>query len=358
MRQLVFKDNSRVLTTTDNGKILFPHHDMGDISYDPINVIDNFEIKYEKEKYGFFMGKCLNLQLPSSNNLANYYERVFELCKSSSVYKTDKCYIVENGYENTVITEDIDTGELIIDSQSKIIQLEEEGKFNARYFAIHNSTANNRSYIEQDDFKFSIIKHIVAENKYSQLDFGKIGMRVIMIVHQSLHSVTDILYTDKGVFIKNKYSSYATFVTTINGAVACFSCKHGDMFILNIKSVKQAIYQNAVNVLLELGYGPNLGPASCNTTDHPDWEGYKEVIDNKSLLTISWAGGVILFNVDKMDEINDLDADVSTKILEFIDRSKKESESYLKDIIKSGNRNMDIIRKNNYKSTFILPTIV
>lgn len=254
MRQLVYRDKNtdgkeRTFTTTKSGKMLFPHRECK-IEFDSITIIDDFKIVYEKERYGFFTGKKIEICLPSYEELA---EHDMMPLSTGSILIADNYYVTShtdwgNITTNTFITKDATSGEIISISEEK-----QRGKVDNvfRYYALFNATNPIAKKMSIGDFIF-----LSCVSRDRQLTDVQRAQLAYTYSGYTTHPNRDTYYDKCVISIKHKLIE-VRFISYI-GAVQ-FLISH-DVLLKAIKEkyihiVGKQVYKDSITECFKSGFG-------------------------------------------------------------------------------------------------------
>lgn len=271
MKQLVFIDKGkdgkdRIFTTSKAGKMLFPHKDLK-IEFEPITVIDDFKVEYEKENYGFFSGKKLDVCLPEPKDLVAIYKEIFEFMEimpRTYVFTAGSFYMLCNDTTNVLITQEVDSGEILMVKEGMRSSETRSGK-NPQYYSIYNGmTSLGKENISIDEF----ILKIALSRDTTPTQSQKASMALTanrMFFYQKREDYVFTYYDKCIVRLEKDSESFKIYYISLNGAVDIVNISHDTLYdIITRKLITIANpneYKEAVDKCFDEGF--------CKVVDSP-----------------------------------------------------------------------------------------
>lgn len=264
MRQLIFIDKGkdgkdRTFTTSKAGKMLFPHKDLK-IEFEPITVIDDFKVEYEKENYGFFKGKKVDVCLPEPKDLVAVYKEIFEfmeIMRRTYVFVAGSFYMLCNDTTNVLITQEVDSGEILMVKEEMWSSETRSGR-NPQYYSIYNGmTSLGKENISIDEFILKIaLSRDTALTQSQKAAMALTANRIFLYQKREDYVFT---YYDKCIVRHEKdFESFNIYYISLNGAVDNINISHDTLYDIIIRKVITIAnpneYKEAVDKCFDEGF--------------------------------------------------------------------------------------------------------
>lgn len=363
MKQLVFIDKGkdgkdRIFTTSKTGKILFPHKNLK-IEFEPITVIDDFKVEYEKENYGFFTGKKVDICLPEPKDLVDSLDKIVEalsICMNPKLWVAGSFYMIETASSNILITQEVDSGEIVMISENCYSESTRSRK-NPHYYSIYNGmTALGKRYLDFDKCVAGI--HLLRDIHLSK------AQKAALALHANCVSVLDkrdgVLFTYYNKCIIKQYKKhdwFSLYYVDLSSKVACITIDHDTLFSLVANSIIESAnpndYKDAVDECFEEGFSiiSSYSPAVekvyerivGKTPENDDLFGYvRDYCGEQKIFAM---------NIDKYDDIKKLFTEDQIKQFAKITKDSIQGiDSTIKQLGKCATKEaINRITKMNYK---------
>lgn len=368
MKQLVFIDKGkdgkdRIFTTSKTGKMLFPHKNLK-IEFEPITVIDDFKVEYEKENYGFFSGKKVDVCLPEPKDLVAIYREIFEFMEimpRTYVFAASSFYMLCNDTINVLITQEVDSGEILMVKEEMGSSETRSGK-NPQYYSIYNGmTSLGKENISIDEF----ILKIALSRDTALIQSQKASMALTANRIFSYQKREDYVFTyyDKCIVrLEKDFELFKIYYISLNGAVDTVNISHDTLYdIITRKLITIANpneYKEAVDKCFDEGFCKVVDSSFYPREDVCDI--YKSItgrhlgISNDMFGKIDGYSSVPIYvlNIDMYDTIKKIHSEDELKKLAQVSKDTiKKIDSDIKMLGKNmSKQSLSEIVKLNYKS--------
>lgn len=267
MKQLVFIEKGRdgkdkIFTNDKNGKILFPYKDL-EVEFDTITVIDDFKVEFEKETYGFFSGRKVDVCLPELEDLAGCIQDIIDpadlemYISRRHIYTAGSFYMFISKDTNILVTQEVDSGEMIIVKEPRVCEKTRSGK-NPRYYSIYNGmTSIGENHISEWMFIFRI--SLLVDTPLTKPEKASLILAANRELFVGMHYA--YAYYDKCVvrYEGGNSKSFSVYYIRYDGQQSSIGITHSTLFDLISKKIITIAnpddYKEAVDSCFDEGFG-------------------------------------------------------------------------------------------------------